>query len=325
MSDYGQALAVDGAGNVRVTGYSFGVTTGFDYLTLAYDPQGVHLWSARYDDAGQKDCGKAISMAGGGNVVVTGVSNGDYATVMYGPAGNQLWAARYDGPVSEYDAARDIAVDEAGNVYVTGYSVGYVQSWLWDYHDFATIKYDSLGSTIWVARYGGLASSPLNDDRAQALALDGSGNVYVTGSSTVSLPSYTENWATVKYGPQGQEIWADLFDGPLPGYEAATSIALDQEDNVYVTGYTNGLFEENDYATVKYDPSAPGWTVATTVGPASPSAPHVFTSRMAGSFSMLLVPLAALVLWRRKARACKVVPKTPGRKRLQEPMEFLQP
>jgi hypothetical protein len=311
MSDFAEALAVDSAGNVRVTGYSAGSGTGFDYVTLAYDPEGALQWSARYDGPGHKDYGRAISLAGEGNVVVTGASNGDYATVMYGPAGDQIWVDRYDGPVHEYDGAKDVAVDEAGNVYVTGYSVGYVQSWLWDYHDFATLKYDSMGNRIWVARYQGLASFPFNDEKAEALALDESGNVYVTGSSSTYL-FQNANWATVKYGPQGQEIWAAFYEGPLPGYDAATSIALDAEDNVYVTGYTNGLIGDNDYATIKYDPTASAWSPAGTVDPSRPRQPHVLRSRMVGCLFISLVPLAVVVLWRRRGSGSRNEKKGPG-------------
>ena len=96
----------------------------------------------------------------------------------YNASGVQQWVARYDGPASSDDWATALAVDGSGNVYVTGYSAGSGTG-----YDYATVKYNAGGVQQWVARYDGPASG---DDLATALAVDGSGNVYVTGYSTGS-------------------------------------------------------------------------------------------------------------------------------------------
>src|SRR5207245_1020077 len=78
-----------------------------------------------------------------GNVYVTGWSNkgdtdetADYVTIKYDPAGEQVWLARYDGPGKGHDEAAALALDSAGNVYVTGMS----RNESLDF-DSATIKY----------------------------------------------------------------------------------------------------------------------------------------------------------------------------------------
>jgi len=85
-------------------------------------------------------------------VYVTGQSAGsgtsdDYATIKYNASGVQEWVARYNGPGNRDDRAYAIAVDDAGNVYVTG------QSGLGIWADYATIKYNASGVEQWVARY----------------------------------------------------------------------------------------------------------------------------------------------------------------------------
>ena len=99
------------------------------------------------------------------------------------------WVRRYNGSVNGHDYATDIAVDGSGNVYVTGFSAGSGTT-----YDYATIKYHPTGDTAWVRRYNGPGNFI---DHGNAIAVDGSGNVYVTGSSYGSGTDY--DYATIKY------------------------------------------------------------------------------------------------------------------------------
>jgi len=111
---------------------------------------------------------------------------------------SEEWVKRYNGPANGYDYASAIAVDSSGNVYVTGNSYGSGTD-----SDYATIKYNSAGEEMWpsgVRRYNGLAN---RYDGASAIAVDSSGNVYVTGLSYgcgpyTEYPEYTY-YATIKY------------------------------------------------------------------------------------------------------------------------------
>ena len=82
-----------------------------------------------------------MALDGQGNVYVTGYSVGlntssDYATIKYSPDGRRLWVKRYNGAGNDYDSPTSIAVDGKGNVYVTGESEGSGSS-----NDYLTIKY----------------------------------------------------------------------------------------------------------------------------------------------------------------------------------------
>jgi uncharacterized delta-60 repeat protein len=259
------ALAVDSSGNVYVTGYSYDSDAISDYATVKYGPDGSQLWAERYNgpDNGD-DYACALTIDSSGNVYVTGNSysndtSTDYATVKYGPNGNPLWAKCYNGQGNGDDIASALAVDNSGNVFVTGYSVGSGTG-----TDYATIKYSPDGNQLWAARYNG----PGNDsDFANALALDISGNVYVTGSSNNSSTSF--DYATVKYGPNGNQLWVARYNGPANDYDSASALAVDSSGNVYVTGYSYDSNTGTDYATVKYSPDGNQLWMARYNGPAN--------------------------------------------------------
>jgi hypothetical protein len=255
--DVATAVAVDGSGNVYVTGWSLGSGSGYDYATIKYNASGVQQWVARYNGPGTgNDYALAIAVNSSG-IYVTGFSIGsgtgyDYATIKYDFTGQQQWVVRYDGPASSDDKAVAIAVDGSGNAYVTGGSAGLGQVGCINFvcNDYATIKYDASGAQKWVARYNGPGNS---DDVAVSLAVDGSSNVYVTGTSDGSgrIPGY----ATIKYNASGTQQWVARYDGPGNAYNGAYAMAIDRSGNVYVTGQANLPAAPTDYATVKYDAS----------------------------------------------------------------------
>jgi hypothetical protein len=258
-------IVTDSSGNVYITGASEGKGGAWqDYATIAYDPSGNELWVARYNGPGNEwDQAWALATDLSGNVYVTGESWGDgtglepwdYATIAYDPFGNELWVARYDGPGSEADGAKDIAIDASGNIYVTGWSYGNGTDF-----DYATIKYDSSGNEVWVARYNGPANG---GDMAMAITIAPSGTIYVTGMSYGNGTDHdAADYATVAYDSSGNELWVARYDGLISGYDKAYDIALDSSGNVYVTGSSatnkGGLFPWwpwtiSDYATVAYD------------------------------------------------------------------------
>jgi hypothetical protein len=143
-----------------------------------------------------------------------------------------------------------IAVDNSGNVYVTGMSMGNGTDF-----DYATIKYSPDGTFLWAQRYDGPAHSV---DKAWALSVDNSGNVYVTGLSKGVGSDY--DFATIKYNSAGVQQWVKRYNGPVSGYDEAHEIDVDGSGNVYVTGHSEGT-DGYDLVTIKYCPiETQNWT-----------------------------------------------------------------
>jgi uncharacterized delta-60 repeat protein len=262
--DWARDMATDGSGNVYVTGESYGSTTFDDYASVKYYPDGDTAWIRRYNGPGNAgDRGYALAADGTGNVYVTGESwssetGYDYATIKYLANGDTAWVRRYNGPGNENDAARAIAVDDSGYVYVTGWSYGSAT-----YSDYATIKYHPNGDTAWVRRY----HAPGNGgDWATSVAVDDSGNVYVTGQSYGGSATF-DDYATIKYHPDGDTAWLRRYDGPGSYVDAARALAVDASGTVYVTGESIGDGIEPDYLTIMYYPDGSICWVARFDGP----------------------------------------------------------
>ena len=247
--DRAQALALDGGGNVIVTGSSDNSSGNADYLTVKYAAAtGAWLWERRFiGPAGGDDYATAVAVDGNGNVVVTGSSqnfsgNADYYTAKYaGANGALLWERRYSGPAGGNHFAAALALDASGNVLVTG------QSWNGTNDDFYTVKYAAAdGALLWEQRFIGPAN---RDDLARAVAVDGNGNVLVTGASHngTNYDCYTAKYATTN----GALLWEQRFNGPANRDDYTRAVAVDGEGQVLVTGYSNN--ETNaDYYTARY-------------------------------------------------------------------------
>ncbi|OGC93485.1 MAG: hypothetical protein A2142_05245 [candidate division Zixibacteria bacterium RBG_16_48_11] len=247
-TDVSVAIALDGLGNVCVTGYS-NIGGAFDYVTIKYDPAGNQLWLIPFN-RGFTEMAKDIAADAAGNVYVTGFAfnpgnnNINYFTLKYLPGGGAAWAQEFNGPANGDDTASAIAVDNSGNVFVVG-QCKMSQSPAPINRAIGLVKYDPNGNPLLVRYFG----SPMGNynDYPYDLATDAAGNVYVTGR----VGSGT-NYITTKHASDGTGQWQKTYNGPGNSNDEAKALAVDADGNVYVTGYSVGSGTNEDYATIKY-------------------------------------------------------------------------
>lgn len=154
----------------------------------------------------------------------------------------QSWVQTFHGPAAGDDPATAIAVDTNGNVFVTGASLstnGYPD------YNFATIKYSTAGLPLWTNFYDGTGNSY---DSPVAIKLDSKGNVFVTGVSSDIIGS---DFATLAYSNDGSPLWTNLYKSYDFTADQAMGLAIDNQDNVCVIGYSDGG-DYTGYAIIKY-------------------------------------------------------------------------
>jgi hypothetical protein len=294
-NDAARAMAIDRFGNVYVTGTSYGTGTDQDYATIKYDAAGNELWVRRYNGPGNsRDAATSLAVDTLGNVYVTGSSNDkqnneesvvDIVTIKYDAAGNQLWLQRYKYPSNNVSTnAADMAVDAAGNVYITG--IGRGSEVLF----YITIKYNTSGNKVWEKYYG---SEGGGDAVPVAVALDGSGNVYVTGQSSPEYGTIENRYTTLKYNTGGTQLWEQHYNNPDLFDATASALAVDASGNVHVTG---------NIGTVKYSAGeGEEWVVED--GGTSVAVDGSGNVYVAGAGTTIKYNSAGTELWRRFVRS----------------------
>jgi beta-propeller repeat-containing protein len=144
------------------------------------------------------------------------------------------WTRQFGSPSP--DEAQGLALDSTGNAYVVGWTSGTLPRQVSaGTVDAFVRKVDPAGSELWTSQFGSWDS-----DFAHAVAVDGSGDVYVVGETEGTLPDQQSAGGRDafirKYGPDGRERWTRQFGGR--GGEMAAGVALDPAGHPYVVGTT---------------------------------------------------------------------------------------
>ncbi len=272
LTQSGQAVAVDSSGSVVLTGYyvndglDFGpgpLTTGgggFNVFVVKLDPSGGYVWGSGFGD-GADQIGYGVAVDTSGNVFITGYAKGginfgggilesaggkDVFVAKFNAAGEFVWAKLFGD--SQDQAGQAIAVDSAGDVYVTGYVNGSIDfgggalTSAGGADAFAVKLSGSNGNYVWAKLFG-----DSQDQAGQGIAVDSSGHVHVTGyvngsvdfgGGTLTSAGGADAFAVKLSGSDGSYVWAKLFGDSQD--QAGQGIAVAGSGDVYVTGYVNG-------------------------------------------------------------------------------------
>lgn len=240
--DVARAVAVDSQDNVIVTGHC---RLGRDrFCTVKYDRNGQVLWTREYGQ-GTTERASGVAVDSRDNIIVVGYSvTGGYTyhLIKYDPQGRELWSRVHGG--GEFGGALAVAVDLQDNIIVAGL----VNS------DLYLLKYSPSGRLLWRERLdcGGT-------EETAAVAVDSGGNIVVAGGSNRNRRSVDDSdYCILKLGPRGQRLWERSYD--KGGSDVATAVAIDPQDDVIVTGYSehggypNDGHRDYDFYTLKLDP-----------------------------------------------------------------------
>ena len=267
-----------------------GGTGGGYFVVVKYDKNGNREWKIKYPGA-YKMQDMTLDMSG--NIIFTGEGQHtgtyyDYNTFKYSNNGNFRWVRIYNGtgpPPTAMDNPYAVIADISGNVYVTGASQNDMSVF-----NNVTIKYDSLGNTIWVKRiYPPTNGYDIAVDENQNVyissrssgnnfttKLDIDGNVvwmrvypttngFATNKSVIILDSINNVYVTanidsnsytrygaIKYDNNGNQIFVVSYRNTASSFNYVYDMAVDKKGNFYLTGTSQGTGSYYDYATVKY-------------------------------------------------------------------------
>lgn len=205
---------------------------GDAFLGAKYDTSGNLVWARRLDGTGDQFCENgAIESSGnlfiGGWDISTGLGN--TLLVKYDSSGTFQWQVGLTEGGVQDQYIRGVAADSSGNCYITGQrNVGGVNQ-----TSAFTIKYNSAGVLQWQRRLGG---DPSEHEEGKAIAVDDSGNVYITGEIDDGAFHLTHDILVAKYNSSGVLQWQRDI-GTAGNRSEGSGIAIDGSGNVFVVGY----------------------------------------------------------------------------------------
>lgn len=186
-------MELDDANNLYITGLGLFNTGNMDIMTVKLNSSFTYQWTSIYNSGGTaNDQGEDIYVNPATGVCYVlgsaGSIPGDVVTIKYLANGTQQWASVYDGIFYNNDSPAELAVDNVGNVYISGSSSnnqGAVRMFF--------VKYNLLGIKQWETYFNGLL---LN--YARSMTIDTQGNIYLSGSFREHPGD--EDFVLVKFG-----------------------------------------------------------------------------------------------------------------------------
>jgi hypothetical protein len=247
---YVAAIALDGSGNILITGSAYnGSTNNYDLFLVKFNSSGVKQWHVLYNGSGNSyDSGAALVCGSSNEIYVTGATWSsatyiDVVTLAYNSSGSVIWSQTFNN-ASLTDVGGTIAVS-GSEVLVTGFTQTSATNW-----EFLGINYQKSNGTLNGSKITNSGGSTI--DRVTSAAIDASGNIYITGSLGGSGTGL--NVKTVKLSPTLNILWTATWNGAANQDDTGRRIAVDGSGNVFITGYTT-VSGKRDALLLKYSSS----------------------------------------------------------------------
>jgi len=247
-NDRGYSVAIDGSGNAYISGHTKGglgggpTAGGWDAFLAKFDSSGTHLWTSQLGTSGW-DMSYSVAVDGSGNAYISGrTDNGpisypyniDAFLAKYDSSGSLLWTEQLG--TSEYDISNSVAIDGSGNAYISGWTSGSIGGPNEGSSDAFLAKYAPSGSPLWTRQLGTSSS-----DQSFSVAIDGSGNAYISGRTEGSLDgphAGGDDAFLAKYNDSGSLLWKRQLG--TSSSDVSYSVAIDGSGNAYISGETWG-------------------------------------------------------------------------------------
>ena len=237
-----EAMVVDAAGNVYVTGYNNN-DNAIDLVTFKYSPGGVLLWEVRYITSGGNNQPSDMAFDASGDIYISGASwipeQGafDLLLLKYDTDGNLLWDRTIDDGDGYTDSGYALAIDPDGNAIVAGFTNP----------DPYLVKYSPTGDLLWEDVHGGLSTN----DYWRYVETDAEGNIYVFGQIAPGGGAANHLWTT-KYDPDGNILWEQSYIGTYPNACYVGGLALMPDGGVVITGQSWDQPFHTNIVTIRY-------------------------------------------------------------------------
>lgn len=247
-SDQSGSVAVDGWGNVYISGLTRGSLGGpnagsSDAFLTKFNASGHVLWTRQVGTA-STDPSRSVAVDGEGNAYITGTTGGslggpnagfrDAFLMKFDPSGNQVWSRQIGTTAT--DTSNAVAVDAWDNVYISGVTDGSLGGPNAGLEDAYLVKLDASGNELWTRQIG-----TAEDDPSVSVAVDGAGNVFISGGTEGDLggPNEGNHGAFLTmFDASGNELWTRQIG--TTGSEGSNSVAVDGAGNAFITGNTPG-------------------------------------------------------------------------------------
>ncbi len=232
--DEGCAITLNSYNNPVVTGTTSSSGYTINHKDVLIHSYGGNGWTRTYGDTLHREIGIDIAVDDDDNIFVAAKSadywinidrDADFLCLKYNANGYFRWARYYNGSSDSLDVPVEVATDQNGNVYITGYSYNDSTNF-----DWCTIKYNSNGDEQWVNIYNRLAH---HLEKPVGIEVDNNNNIYVCGNTF----SYNTGLdvTIVKYDTNGNEVWVEHFSRPGFTQDFAVSFCMDESGNMYFT------------------------------------------------------------------------------------------